>query len=78
MLSAELTRLFDEHAQALAALDRHWEELRLRGVGDKAAEAPEAARAADRAWMDHYLELERAENEAAARLLGAWDRRAFE
>jgi hypothetical protein len=75
VLAAELTRLFEEHARARAALDEHWALLRTRGDED---ESPEAAKAADRAWMDRYLELERAENEARARLLAAWDRRAFE
>jgi hypothetical protein len=75
MLAAELTRLFDERARAHAALDEHWALLRTRGDED---ETPETARAADRAWMERYLELERAHNEAAARLLAAWDRRAVE
>jgi hypothetical protein len=75
VLAPELTRLFDDRARAHAALDEHWSLLRTRGDED---EIPEAARAADRAWMDRYLELERAHNEASARLLAAWDRRAVE
>jgi hypothetical protein len=74
VLAAELTRLFDEHAQARAALDEHWALLRTRGDAD---ETPEAARVADRAWMDRYLELERAEKEAAAQLIAGWNRRQF-
>jgi hypothetical protein len=73
VLSTELARLFDQHAEARQALDGHVADLRRRG-DEEPAGSPEAERAAHRAWLDRYMELRQAEEEANA-LLAGWQRR---